>query len=184
MRGQGNRIHRKKGTTGRATGVVVGLDLSLTRTGIAIIPTDWGGDVRRVRVEAVESRAGPPANDAERALRLFQMSSDVRSCLPQDGVLAVGIESLPTHAAFEIGKLGELHGCIRVQLMGYTVLTGQQSTIRKLFMGKLPRKDVKAIVRRTVNSIPGAEEWGPDECDAFVVANWVLGELGEEVLAA
>ncbi len=99
---------------------------------------------------------------------------------------AWGIESLPTHQAHALVPLAELHGCVRFLLceQGQRVITVPQASARKLLLGKLPRKDVKETVRQTVTSFMGCAGWGPDEVDAFVVANWLASEVGGVCLAA
>lgn len=161
----------------------VGLDLSLTSPGICTIPLDWDCDMRRVQVEHFEySRT--PKSDHERAMRLHSLRNWIVG-RPTTGA-AFAIESLPTHGAFAIAPLAELHGVVRLGLYmkAAHVSTAPQATARKLFLGKLPRKDVKEIVRKTIQEIPGCGNWTGDECDAFVVANWLLGELGAPFMAA
>jgi hypothetical protein len=99
---------------------------------------------------------------------------------------AFAIESLPTHGAFALAPLGELHGVMRrrLRISGCNVQTAPLATARKLLMGKLPQKDQKTIVRSTVQSFDGCAHWTGDECDAFVVANWLLAELGAPFLSA
>lgn len=172
---------------------VIGLDLSLRRTGWAIIPYGWGGDCSMVRVGAIE--CAPVEGDScdtaaiSRILNGWTERVGIWSSLDRMGLLSItkradhiGIESLPTHG-FSITRLARLHGALRYALNGPT-WDVQQATARKLLLGSVPRKDLKRVVRETVNSFPGAESWGPDECDAFVVANWLCCELGWQFIAA
>lgn len=162
---------------------VVGLDLSLTCPGVCIIPTDWGHDLRRVQVHhaTVPVEGG---NDACRANRLVWIESWLTQFIKEGRMFA--IESLPSHGAFAIGPLGELHGVVRRRLFvnNCEVRTAPLATARKLLMGKLPQKDQKTIVRSTVQSFDGSAHWTGDECDAFVVANWLCAELGAPFLSA
>lgn len=166
--------------------VVVGLDLSLTRSGIAIIPSDWGGDTSRVIVTSIRSNKITEMTDLARAERLLWMATKVRGSafcesIKQWGnptVLGWFIESLPSHGAFGLVKLGELHGVMRTQLISQNLVTAPQSAGRRLLMGKLPKRDLKTMVSNTVRSFPGASGWNGDEVDAFVTANWGAAELG------
>ncbi len=101
------------------------------------------------------------------------------------GASVVAIESLPTRAFSTVG-LAELHGVVRssMHLAGFRVYTAPQSTARKLILGALPPKDRKKITIETIRSFNECSDWGEDECDAFVAANWLCAELGMPFLAA
>lgn len=167
---------------------VIGLDLSLTSSGVACIPLDWDGDMRRVSVGTVRHRH-VPQDDTARAERISTVAQRCL-CLGRElaaghGIAMWGIESLPTARAYAQVPLGELHGVVRYLLHqgGAQVVTVPQASARKLLMGSLPRKDAKRIVNETVTSIDGAAAWGGDECDAFVAGQWVVSELGGYCLA-
>lgn len=164
----------------------IGLDLSLTSPGICIIPLDWDCDMRRVQVAHFKTPE-PDGTDYGRALRLRQLSHWIAKQLASIvGEIDCAIESLPTHNAFAIAPLAELHGVVRLHLLDELIEThiAPQSAARKLLLGALPKKDVKVIVAATVRSISGCASWTGDECDAFVVANWLLCELGAPFMTA
>lgn len=169
--------------------VIVGLDLSLTSAGVAALPMNWDCDPSRVRVETVKHCHPEHANDDDRGQRLATHARRVLAvarALAGQEPICWGIESLPTHNAHALVPLAELAGAVRMLLSdaGARVLTVPQASARKLLLGKLPRKDVKEIVRQTVVSFAGCGHWQPDEVDAFVVANWLASECGGVALAA
>jgi len=169
--------------------VVIGLDLSLTSSGICCLPLDWDCTPSRCKVAAVPYKR-TPHSDTERAERLATVVRRIIATAMEladgKGIHAWGIESLPTHNAHAVVPLAELHGCVRLLLhdRGQTVVTVPQASARKLLLGALPRKDVKEIVRRVVTHFEGCGAWGPDSVDAFVAANWLASESGATCLAA
>ncbi len=163
----------------------VGLDLSLTSPGFCAIPKGWGCDMGACVVMSRKFE-GPRLLDCDRAKRLIDVAHTLFGwILALTGEREVAIESLPTRS-FSTIDLAELHGVIRYQLYsgGWRTRTAPQSTARKLFLGKLPQKDRKIITCETVRSFDGCNKWNDDECDAFVVANWLCAELREPFISA
>jgi hypothetical protein len=78
--------------------------------------------------------------------------------------------------------LGEVGGVVRYALVTQAgvldVTTVHSATARKLILGKLPRKDVKAHTRLALHGMGMPIEWTHDEADAFVVANYLLARTG------
>jgi hypothetical protein len=64
------------------------------------------------------------------------------------------------------------------------VETVAANTARKLVLGKVPKKDVKAHVRETLLSMGMPRVWTDDEMDAFVAANWLRHVRGAWALTA
>src|SRR5512142_3006937 len=165
---------------------VIGFDLSLTSPGVCRIPFNWGAAPEVCYVTHFD---GPetPLDDMERARRL----DDLCSLLEQEVALCPGrikgavIEGLPTHQAHNIGPLAELHGVVRLMLLRRRIWTrtAPLASARKLLLGKLPQKDAKKIVEVTVPLFGGCGCWTSDEIDAFVVANWMMAELGESFVS-
>lgn len=168
---------------------LIGLDLSLTSTGVCCLPMDWDCTPSRCRVETIKY-SKVPHDDLARAERLSTMARRIIATAQEltagGGIHCWGIESLPTHGAFAIACLAELHGCVRLLLhdRGQQVVTVPQASARKLLMGTVPRRDAKEIVRRTVVHFDGCGSWQGDQVDAFVVANWLASECGGVALAA
>jgi Holliday junction resolvasome RuvABC endonuclease subunit len=169
--------------------VLIGLDLSLTSSGVCCLPLDWDCTPSRCSVATVPYRQ-VPHDDTERAERLSTVAvrilATARELAAGRGIEAWAVESLPTHNAHALAQLAELHGVVRFLLhqQGARVITANQASARKLLMGKLPTKDIKAMVAATVRSFLGCASWKGDEVDAFVVANWLASELGGVALAA
>lgn len=165
---------------------VFGFDLSLTSPGICRIPFNWGAAPDACYVTHFD---GPraPLDDIERARRLDDLCAllEQELALCPGRITGVAIEGLPTHQAHAIAPLAELHGVVRVMLLRRHIWTrtAPLTSVRKLLLGKLPKKDQKKIVEATVRSFGGCGHWSSDEIDAFVVANWMMAELGESFVS-
>lgn len=163
--------------------IIIGIDLSLTRPAVCAIPSDWDGDMRRVKVRNFDyTKREVPRDDATRGERLARVCHDVLTMARKLGgdEFEVAIESLPTHGAHSLVPLAEAHGVIRYlcSRLGIDIVTAPQATARKLFLGALPKQDAKKTIEKTVQSFNGCGGWTGDECDAFVVANWLCSERG------
>jgi len=169
------------------TDYVIGLDLSLTSTGVCAMPVDWADTCDACRLSTATFKiAAKATGDKMRAWRLETMSLRIGDWV--HGIVssnraypvAAVIEGLPTHAAFSIVPLAELHGLVRVSLFQEEIetMTSSQSDSRKLICGKGSGKGVKELVLRAVRSCKGLEKLPEDECMALVAANWALKERG------
>lgn len=156
--------------------IIVGLDLSLTSLGMAAVPSDWGLDWSRLRCRTLAA----PDSTIPLPVRIAALARDVASWLgwlrSRDKV-EVWAESVPTHAAHAIVPLARLRGVVEHELLTAGVAPireAPQSTIRKLFLGKLPPHARKQAVLEQINQMaPGVFE-DHDQADAFVVANYGL----------
>jgi hypothetical protein len=167
--------------------IVVGLDLSLTSLGLCAVPSDWALDWTRIRCCTL---AAPPKARRPMAHRIRDLAIDVEEWIrwARGGHdrYEVWAESVPTHGAFSIVELAKLRGVVEHEILreqGILVREAQQSTIRKLFLGKLPAKERKQAVLTQINRMaPGVFEDG-DQADAFVVANFGLFSAGATFVA-
>jgi Holliday junction resolvasome RuvABC endonuclease subunit len=160
--------------------VAAGLDLSLTGLGAVAVPENWDLDWRRVERASFGVSLPRGASTRQVTDRLRNLTRDVRVWLIRMHVTHVFIEDLPTHAAFSIVPLAELRGVVRLDLLDEAhldVTFVNQSSARKLLLGKLPGKDRKAHVVEALKAA-GAEFEDKDQYDAFAAVNARLGDLG------
>lgn len=144
---------------------VVGLDLSITATGIAYAD----GSTYTVKTK----------RDGDR--RLLEICHEIGIAVDGRGVDLVVIEDLPTHAK-AAGITGMVHGAVRVYLMQlrvpYVLIT--PATLKKFATGKgnagKPEMAV-ALFKRT-----GLELADSDQVDAFWLRAAGLQLLGEPVV--
>lgn len=155
-----------------------GIDLSLTGTGAVVVPGTWDRDWRRVlRLSFGRARV---SGAREVTHRLRDVSRDVCRWLSDAGATHVFVEDLPTRAAFNIVPLAELRGVFRCELLerlGLDPTFVNQSSARKLLLGKLPQKDRKAHVVEALKAA-GASFDDADQFDAFATVNAGLPALG------
>jgi len=166
--------------------VVLGIDASLTGTGLVAVPADWDCDWSKVQHITLGVSLTKLATERERLERMQALAMDIRVWAVRVGVTHAWIEDVPSGRAFNIPQLAELRGFIRSELMRELRLfveRSNQSSARKLFLGALPQRDRKAVVVATVDSMTSVFD-STDEKDAFVsAANWGLSELGAPCIA-
>lgn len=142
----------------------VGLDLSLTSTGIAIIRSD------QITVRRVTSKGRKDATYAEKAERLAAHIDAIVHEIPTGAATHVAVEGpsfASTGSAAHI--LGGLWWGVRLELLHTDVTVVSPSTVKKYATGKgNAGKDevLAAVVRR----YPQVAVTGNDEADALVLA--------------
>jgi Holliday junction resolvasome RuvABC endonuclease subunit len=158
---------------------IIGLDLSLRGPAACLIPAGWTVGVWDELVYrswvTTELEAPTPA---ERYERLIAISGAVCSFVVKCQPTAVYVEDYAFHAP-RVVALAELGGVVRVDLFreGYIAIPAPQATVRKRFLGKMPRSGAKEIIKNLLKE-NGAPFKNDDECDAFVVANYGRSESG------
>lgn len=159
--------------------MILGIDLSTKATAAVAVPLDWDGRWSRVRSMVAGEPLTREATDAERAIRTASIAARVVAFARETGAGHAWIESYAFDQRTAAHTLGELGGVVRLELVraGVQIHTAQMATARKLLLGKLPRSGVKDAVQATLRAA-GAPVWTPDECDAFVAANFGLAEMG------
>jgi hypothetical protein len=177
--------------------IVVGLDLSLTGSGIAILPSDWHpGDWGRVAFERLTEageKSGPERVEAivngvvaAVVLAHARVGEDRSDFPPWVGVEEHAFSKFAQKHAF---ARAELVGAVKHQLheRGVYVAAVVASHARKVFLGPLPRMARKEIKDHLAYVLGGmgapAGEWGEDVIDAFVIANCLRGERGMTCLS-
>jgi Holliday junction resolvasome RuvABC endonuclease subunit len=166
--------------------VVLGLDLSLTAAGMVAVPKDWGGNWERVARHHVGHALPKDATETRRIGRLHQISSEVLAFAARHKCTSAIIEQYAFAARqSHAHALGEIGGSVKLALVtraGLLVDAVHSASARKLVLGKVPKKDVKAHTRVALTRMGMPTNWTDDEADAFVVANWALSALGGHAL--
>jgi len=178
---------------------VLGLDLSLTATGLVLMAGDWDGNWSSIHRGKLEPKIPRDATENERIERIVKISNSV---------LAFAKDHRPTHLVVEqyamrsvpgrshTHAIGELGGLVKAALrhaLGLSIVAVAPATARKLLLGKLPPTRAKKggpkppkqkdVVFQTLRTMGMPDDWSADQADAFVVANWLLSGLGGYALA-
>jgi len=168
--------------------IILGVDLSLTSTGLVVVPSEWDYCWRRVYAVSVGLALGKQASVADQIHRRRAIADDICRVMVHRDVTHVWIEGYPAGGGkvFALDKLAELGGVVRDNIMARTGIAAQtapQSTARKLLLGRLPSHHRKEHVVEALR-VAGAGFADADQADAFVAANYGLSELGAPCLAA
>jgi hypothetical protein len=192
----------------RDVDVVVGLDLSTTRTGIAAAPVWWNGDAANVVFRSVIGHK-PNVHTWDQDRSLEKLATEVVETAAgvvhrlsdfspwQSGRCVVYIESVPTHGARAIDVLAGFQQLVRRELglRGIRYEIANQRSARSILMGSmkgmgLGKGELKELVYRTVLSLPGislrdakGKNRPGDEADAFVVMNAGMCDIGGHFIA-
>jgi Holliday junction resolvasome RuvABC endonuclease subunit len=162
--------------------IVLGLDLSLTGAGLVAVPSDWSGSWGRIARTTVGHPLKKNASEADRIGRLVRISAEVVTFAEAHRCTAAVLEQYAftsRHAhAHSLGELGGICKVLLTERCRIPVDVVPPASARKLILGRLPRKDVKAHTRAALTRMGMPPAWTDDEADAFVVANWKLSEIG------
>lgn len=157
----------------------LGVDYSLTSTGLVMLPNGWFPDWKYVEHATVKTVA--VHTEAGRVKRYRDIAKQIRAHAKDWGV---------THAVFEQHAFGkntaqgyrivEGTGVAKAALLAAgikllePVVVGQA---RKLLLGSNPRVKPKDFVEECFKRLDGPFD-NQDESDAGALANWGLSELG------
>jgi len=169
---------------------VLGIDLSLTSTGLVSLPGDWvseaGLDWSGVRFHRLGQGLRKSAAERERVGRLEVLSKGIVDVARAWEVSHVVLEEYAFSAQpAQARAVAELGGVVkwRLQQIGLSLRVVSPASARKTLLGKLPRKDAKLAVQLRCaqlgvpwKDVKVSHGYG-DICDAFVVANHHLAEL-------
>ncbi len=163
--------------------MLMACDQSVRGFAYAAAPTFWAGDWSKVFYGRIDggglTRASTPAEHLERQCRIFwQVDEWIGLCEPN----VVGFESYAFARNPDVDVV-ELVGMIKRLL--YTQLreieTVNQSSARKLLLGKVPRKgdEAKAAVRACFEAAGMPQGMNTlDHTDALCVLNFMMSEHG------
>lgn len=169
---------------------LVGLDLSLRATGVALVPFDWAPGLQWDRVIVRQAGVDLTA-DAEAASvtwRTIAITEAVLKLLKSFDVLSVWVEEYSfSRGDARSHQLGELGGVMKAELYraGYSFGSIFSNTARA-HLGKFSRgkkgqpkpPPLKAQVHTALRAMGAPTDWTKDEYDALVIANAALINLG------
>jgi Holliday junction resolvasome RuvABC endonuclease subunit len=131
-------------------------------------------------LETLSFETWPGETEADKADRLLDISNRMLNFVLAGSVKNVFVENYAfSRSSSSVTKLAELGGAIRVlfRMRDLVLRPVVASSARKLLLGKLPRKNAKVAVQQALYA-HGALFHNDDECDAYVVANFGMSELG------
>ncbi len=162
--------------------VALGIDLSLSATGLVAVPFDWGGDWSRVARATYGKPLKQHASQAQVVERLNFIARNMGAFAEKfhctDAIMeqyAFSSQSSRAHA------LGELGGALKRECIarGLDLHAPVPPASARAVLGKMPRKGSKDAAHVILHNECGCPvEWTPDECDAFIATNYKLTELG------
>jgi hypothetical protein len=162
---------------------VVGLDLSLRCSAAVYVPPRWTfGRWSVLRSQTFVCRA-----DEKGPQRLAYIAEGIAMFVRRWGDCAVFVEDYAygmMAGSASMLQLAELGGAVKARLYTDCKVTARpmnQSTARKLFLGKLPQKDRAMLTHRAIKAL-GTCFKTADEGDAWVVANAGRSELGMQAV--
>lgn len=178
-------LDRSNAPKKRALGHVVGLDLSLTATGMCALPLDWSFALEEVKTSTCGYALDAGATARERIVRATEIADAVFDFCKAHQARAVYVENHAFGAGgARANETIEMTGIVKAKLFddwGIVVEPVVASSARKTLLQKLPsprgqkRGALKAWVVANVRRLGGpALGWSEDEVDAFVCANMGL----------
>lgn len=144
---------------------VVGLDLSLTSSGVA--PCD--GSTYRIKTSSKDTLSSRLRTIADRVC--FELS---------DKTLAV-IEEVPSHAAFSITTLAKVHGAVLYAMDGSPYLYVTPPVLKKYATGK-GNANKDAVLAEAIRRF-NFQGTSNDEADAFILMHIGMDLLGQPLVA-
>jgi Holliday junction resolvasome RuvABC endonuclease subunit len=158
--------------------MIIGIDPSLTATGLCAIPDDWSpNEWSRVRARTIVTKPG-----GDEADRLIHIAKSVASFAATYDATSIFMEDLPRGIrSSSVFRLAKLQGVIQTELrrtVGLAMVPVNVSSVRKFLLGTVPRGALaKVVVQEALRSL-GAGFEDDAQSDAFAVANWGRSELG------
>ena len=166
----------------------VGLDLSLRSTGLAVVRADgtivrvcsFGSDLRRE--SSVQSKVERLVALTQRVVN--EVKKHQADAFSEGGNAIVAIENYAFGARGAQNDLGELHGCVKMQLwlsMRIVPRLVSPSSYRKVLLGKgNATKQQSYDYADSVLTSAGFTATTSDEADAYLVAEWLRRKQLEE----
>lgn len=179
--------------------VVMGIDASLTGTGLVAVPVNWGLDWSKVARAKLGLQMSSSARESERVTRLDYICTRMMEFAEEHSVTDVFMEQYALTAHTERTRafaLGELGGNLKrdvVMGLGLPLTVVSPATARTL-LGKfsMPRRkkgepkpprctpkplSIKEQVQVVLKRAGLPVTWDGDETDAWVVANYGLSGI-------
>lgn len=174
----------------RASRVVMGVDVSERAMGLVAVPWDWELNWSKVARHTCGVELHNTATARDHCQRIVTQAQTALVFARRYGVTDVWMEGYSFSGG---GKLNhrsvkletEVSGAIKVVMLNKLGIACEEaplSSARKMVLGKLPRADTKAITHATVRSFSAMiDGWTGDEIDAWIAANYGLGQIGGTV---
>lgn len=166
--------------------VVLGVDASLTGTGLCVIPADWEPGSSTMLPRWSCGYKIVKATPEERVERIDRIVRQVAAFAEAQRVTHAFIEDYAFSQPGSAQRIGEVGGCIRLELfrMGLVAMPVSVTAWRKLLIGVggtprgMPRGWIKDETFRIMRAAGFDEGWSGDELDALGVCNLGRSELG------
>ncbi len=162
--------------------MLMGIDQSVRGFAFASAPDYWNGNWNLVDFDRFDGgKLSREANDMEHGVRLGKIFRWVDARLCEHSPNLIGFESYAYGSGADYDVV-ELTGAIKLHLLRWQkeYVTINQSSARKLMLGKVPRKsdDCKKAVRDYLLSKGAPPRLTLDETDAFCVLNFMMFQRG------
>lgn len=146
---------------------VIGLDLSVARTGVALPDGTTASIAVRIR---------PHASDSDHADRLIAIASELRALILDQVIDLAVIEGYGFHS-HRLARNAELGGVVRITLraIGAEIVTVAPATLKKWATGN-GRAGKDAMVAEAARR--GYQPANHDEADAALLREWGMNEGG------
>jgi Holliday junction resolvasome RuvABC endonuclease subunit len=164
----------------------LGVDVSLRGTGLCLLPANWytrgQADWSVVKTVTIGYGLAQDADENTRADRLLHIAGAVKLFARRYDADHATLEQYAfskQHA--NMRAIAEVTGCIKAGLHAeqLTLHTATSNEVRSRLLGYVPKgKQVKKPVQQFLRDLRAPFAELPDECDAFALANWFLGERG------
>jgi len=173
------RIHRQPK-------IIVGLDLSLTGTGVVVLETSWTpGSWQGVRTATFGYGLPEGVSERDRIGRIVDIAQRVVAFVPRGAEVFIESLAFGRFTGSASSKLAGLTDVVKVALfmdkgiLTQVVTAGQA---RKLLLGYGQGQDIKKQVEQRLRGA-GAPVRNNNEADAFAIANYGRSELGLSALS-
>lgn len=161
--------------------MLMACDQSVRGFAYAAAPTFWGGDWAKVVTGRFDGGRVPKGDAAGALYRLHRLFRLVDGAICEVNPNVVGFESYGFSAKPDTNVV-ELVGALKLRLLDYgkDVLTVNQSSARKLLLGKVPRSgdEAKKAVKRTLVAAGAPEGLSLDVTDAMCILNSMMADHG------
>lgn len=170
--------------------VVMGLDLSLSGAGVAIVRADWNLDLHKVQVFRF-GYAVPAKDTIGQIQRLQYLRDQILDLARFENVTHVFVEDYAFSMTFRAHQMGEIGGVIRLACYEarLPIVAVACNAARKTFFGKGERmkgKDAKRFIKAELEKygvVWSQRKTEFDREDAFVIANHGLALLQSKHLS-
>lgn len=162
---------------------VLGLDLSLRATAAVLLPEDWdpASPDRWDVPSAVFGYSLEKATPREELERLAEIAQGVAVFAVNHRITHAYVEGAAYGLSARSGvRLAELAGAVKVVLFDLTDVVAvpvSSTTVRKFFLGKLPRKGAAEATHARLKEL-GCPWEGSDRGDAILLASYGRSGLG------